>query len=148
MQKAPPFVLQDQDNQTVTLDDFKGKRLLIFFFPKAATPGCTAQACGFRDNFPKITEHNATVIGISGDSPEELKKWKTNEKLPFTLLSDPDHQVAKAYGVWTQRSMFGNKYMGIQRSHFVVDADGNLEVEARKISPSDSVKKGTASLVK
>lgn len=148
MSKAPHFVLQNQDNHTVTLDDFKGQRVLIFFFPKAFTPGCTDQACGFRDNFPQISEQNATVIGISPDDPETLKKWKEHEHLPYMLLSDPDHQVAEAYGVWTERSMFGNKYFGIARSHFIIDEDGNLVVEARKISPKDSVKKGTSFLTR
>src|SRR6185369_9981995 len=100
MTKAPNFTLFSDENKLVSLQDFHGKKLLIFFFPKAATPGCTAQACGFRDSFPKISEHNATVIGISGDSPQALAKWKADERLPYTLLSDPKHEVAKAYGVW------------------------------------------------
>jgi len=148
MTKAPAFTLLNQDNQEVSLDDFKGKRVLLFFFPKADTPGCTAQACGFRDHFPEITQHDATVIGMSPDSPEQLKKWKEKEHLPYTLLSDPDHTIATAYGVWEQKSMFGKKYFGITRSHFVIDEQGNLKIEARKVSPFDSVKKGTASVIK
>lgn len=148
MTKAPSFTLKNQDNEPVSLSDFKGKRVLLFFFPKADTPGCTIQACGFRDNFPKIEEQNATVIGMSADSPAELKKWKDKQHLPYTLLSDPDHAVASAYGVWNQKSMFGKKYFGITRSHFVIDEDGNLEVEARKVGPLDSIKKGTKSLLK
>lgn len=148
MIKAPSFTLKNQDNESVSLSDFKGKRVLLFFFPKADTPGCTIQACGFRDNFPKIEEQNATVIGMSADSPAELKKWKDKQRLPYTLLSDPDHAVATAYGVWDQKSMFGKKYFGITRSHFIIDEDGNLEVEARKVGPLDSIKKGTKALLK
>lgn len=148
MTKAPDFTLLNQDNEKVSLSDFAGKRVLLFFFPKANTPGCTAQACGFRDHFPEITEHNATVIGMSADTPAELKKWKDQQHLSYTLLSDLDHAVATAYGVWDQKSMFGKKYFGITRSHFVIDEQGNLEIEARKINPFDSVKKGTAALLK
>jgi len=148
MIKAPSFTLKNQDNELVSLSDFNGKRVLLFFFPKADTPGCTIQACGFRDNFPKIEENNATVIGMSADTPAQLKKWKEKHHLPYILLSDPDHAVATAYGVWDQKSLFGKKYFGITRSHFVIDEDGNLEVEARKVGPLDSIKKGTKSLLK
>lgn len=147
MNKAPQFTLLNDQNQPISLADFRGQRVLIFFFPKAGTPGCTVQACGFRDNFPKITEQNATVIGISPDLPAELARWKAQHNLPYTLLSDPNHSVAEAFGVWTERSMFGHKYMGISRSHFIIDTAGNIEVEEKKVSPLTSVHKGTKSLV-
>ena len=138
--------LLNAEGKPVSLADFVGQRTLIFFFPKAGTTGCTAQACGFRDSFPKIQEHGATVIGISPDAPKALAKWRAKENLPYVLLSDPDHRVAEKFGVWGERSMYGRKFMGIIRSHFVFDANGNV-VEAKiKVSPADSVEKGVQSL--
>ncbi|MBW7955539.1 thioredoxin-dependent thiol peroxidase [Patescibacteria group bacterium] len=148
MTKAPSFSLQSDTNQTISLKDLTGKKVLLFFFPKAGTPGCTTQACGFRDHFTEITDHNATVVGISPDSPAQLAEWKKQAKLPFMLLSDPDHRVAEAYGAWGERSMFGYKYQGIIRSHFVIDEHGNLVQEERKIGPKDSVKKGLKAILK
>jgi peroxiredoxin Q/BCP len=146
-QKAPDFTLISDEGKPVSLSDFKGKRVLIFFFPKAGTSGCTAQACGFRDRFPAIHEHGAVVIGISPDKPAKLAKWKAAEKLPYTLLSDPDHAVAEAYGAWGERSMYGRKFTGILRSHFVIDANGNIEDAQIKVSPQASVERGVKALV-
>ena len=97
---APDFELLDSDEKNVKLSDFRGQRVILFFYPKAGTSGCTTQACGFRDNYPQIEAAEGTVIGVSPDQPAALTKWKIKEKLPFTLLSDPDHLVAEAYGAW------------------------------------------------
>jgi peroxiredoxin Q/BCP len=146
-QKAPDFTLTSDEGKPVSLSDFKGKRVLIFFFPKAGTSGCTTQACGFRNHFPAIRDKGAVVIGISPDKPARLAKWKAAEKLPYTLLSDPDHAVAEAYGAWGERSMYGRKFIGILRSHFVIDASGNIEDAQIKVSPQVSVERGVKALV-
>lgn len=140
--KAPEFTLQSDENKTVNLSDFRGQRVLIFFYPKADTPGCTTQACGFRDNFPVIDSAGAIVLGISPDGVEKLAKWRAKVKLPYNLLSDMDHAVADAYGVWGEKKMYGRSYMGIIRSHFVVDAEGNLEDVQYKVSPKKSIELG------
>ena len=145
--KAPPFTLTSDENKQVSLSDYAGKRVLIFFYPKAITSGCTTQACGFRDAFPKITAAGATVLGISPDSPERLAEWRAAERLPYTLLSDPDHKVAEAYGAWGERTNYGKTYLGIIRSHFIIGPDGTLEEEHVQISPTDSIAKGVQALV-
>ncbi|MFZ0547591.1 MAG: thioredoxin-dependent thiol peroxidase [Candidatus Promineifilaceae bacterium] len=145
--KAPQFELLDSESNPVKLSDYLGQRVILFFYPKADTPGCTAQACGFRDNFPQIEAAGATVLGISPDTPADLAKWKKKIHLPYTLLSDADHEVADAYSVWGQKSMFGKKYMGIVRSHFVIDAEGNLEDTQVKVKPADSVSRAVATIV-
>lgn len=137
---APDFELRDQDGNPVKLSDFRGKKVIIFAYPKAATPGCTTQACGFRDSFPKIETSNAVVLGISPDDPADLKKWKAKENLPYTLLSDTEHQVIEAWGAWGEKSMYGKKYMGVIRSHWVIDENGKVLDERIKVSPEDSVK--------
>lgn len=137
--RAPQFELVADDGRPVTLADYQGRRLILFFYPKADTSGCTVQACGFRDNFPTIESAGATVIGISPDPPAALAKWRKKRDLPYTLLSDPDHAVAEAYGVWGQKSLYGKKYMGIIRSHFVVDPAGTVEDVQIKVTPEDSV---------
>ena len=143
---APDFELFSAEEERVSLADFRGKRVVIFFFPRAGTSGCTTQACGFRDHFPQIDAAGATVIGISPDTPADLAKWKAKENLPYTLLSDPDHAVAEAYGVWGERSMYGRKYMGIIRSHFVLDGEGRLEDAQFKVSPQKSVERAMKAL--
>ncbi len=145
-QKAPAFTLTSDENKSVSLSDYAGKRLLIFFFPKAGTPGCTAQACGFRDVFPQIQDAGATVIGISPDSPAALAKWRAAKNLPYILLSDPDHKVAEAFGAWGSRSMYGRLFNGIIRSHFVIDAEGRIEDAQVKIGPKNSVEQGLKTL--
>jgi len=141
---APDFELLSAAGEPVKLADFRGRRLIVFFYPKADTPGCTTQACGFRDNFPTFEAADAAVVGISPDAPAALAKWKAKQNLPYPLLSDPDHVVAEAYGVWAEKSMYGKKYMGITRSHFVIDAAGNLEDIQVKVSPKDSVERAVA----
>lgn len=142
--KAPDFSLQSDENKTVNLSDFRGQRVLIFFYPKADTPGCTTQACGFRDNFPVINAAGAVVLGISPDDVEALAKWRAKVNLPYNLLSDTDHTASEAYGVWGEKKMYGRSYMGIIRSHFVVGADGNLEDVQYKVSPDKSIELGLA----
>ncbi len=145
-EQVPDFELVNQDGQPVKLSDFKGKRVILFAFPKANTPGCTAQACGFRDEFPRFEGANAVVLGISADDPQALKRWKDKHNLPYDLLSDPDHVLLDALGVWNEKSMFGNKFFGITRSHWVIDADGKIEDAQVKVGPQDSVKKAIKQL--
>ena len=143
---APDFELLNSKEEPVKLSDFRGQRVVLFFYPKAGTSGCTTQACGFRDNFPMVEEANATVIGVSPDKPSALAKWKAEENLPYTLLSDPGHEIAEVFGVWGEKKMYGRAYMGIIRSHFVIDAEGNLEDVQVKVSPKNSVNRALATL--
>jgi peroxiredoxin Q/BCP len=143
---APDFDLINAEEKRIKLSDYRGKRIILFFFPKAGTSGCTTQACGFRDNFPRIEAANATVIGISPDKPPALAKWKARENLPYELLSDEDHAVAEAYGVWGEKKMYGNVYMGIIRSHFIIDAEGKIEDTQLKVSPKNSIGRALARL--
>lgn len=143
---APDFELPSETGETVKLSDFRGKRVVLFFYPKDNTTGCTTQACGFRDNYPRITEKNAVVLGISPDNSKSHRKFKTDHNLPFTLLVDADHTVAEAYGVWGEKSMYGKTYMGIIRSHFIIDENGNLADSQVKISPTESVERAMAAL--
>ena len=138
---APEFELLSDENKPVKLSDFRGQRVILCFYPKADTPGCTTQACGLRDNYTTIQAANGTVIGISPDQPDALAAWKEKEGFPYPLLSDPEHSVAEAYDVWGEKSMYGNVYMGIIRSHFVIDAEGNVADVQYKISPKDSIAK-------
>ena len=143
---APTFSLTSDKNETVNLADFAGQKVVLFFYPKADTPGCTTQACGFRDNFETIQAANATVLGISPDMPDALAKWREKQSFQYALLSDPDHAVAEAYGVWGEKKMYGNAYMGIIRSHFLIGEDGKLEDVQFKISPKKSVERVLKSL--
>jgi thioredoxin-dependent peroxiredoxin len=136
---APDFEMMTDEGISVKLSDYRGKRVILFFYPKAATPGCTTQACGFRDNYTIIEANGATVLGISPDSPEDLAKWRKAEGFPYSLLSDPDHAVAEAYGVWGEKKLYGRSYIGIIRSHYVIDAEGRLEDVQFKISPQKSI---------
>lgn len=136
---AVDFELVSDEGELVKLADFRGKKVILFFYPKAATPGCTTQACGFRDNFSLLEANGATVLGISPDGPEKLAKWKEKEGFPYLLLSDPDHKVAEAYGVWGEKKLYGRAYMGIIRSHFVIDEEGKVADVQFKVSPKDSV---------
>ena len=143
---APDFTLPNEAGESVSLSQFRGKRVILYFYPKDDTPGCTSQACGFRDSYPIITEKNAVVIGISPDSTKSHAKFKTKHNLPFILLADEQHSVAEAYGVWGEKSMMGKKYMGIIRSHFVIDESGRIVQAEIKVSPADSVKRALAAL--
>jgi len=143
---APDFELTADSGAKVKLSDFRGKRAIVYFYPRDDTPGCTTQACGFRDAYPEIEEQNAVVLGISPDGTKSHQKFKTKHNLPFILLSDEDHAVADAYGVWGEKSNMGRKYMGVIRSHFVVDEQGKLLDVQVKVKPADSVKRAVDTL--
>ncbi len=143
---APDFTLTSSSGDTVRLSDFRGQRVILFFYPRATTPGCTRQACGFRDRWEIINAAGATVLGISPDDPQTLRRWKADENFPYELLSDPDHAVADTYGVWGEKKSFGRTYDGIIRSHFVVDEEGRLADVQVNVSPEDSVERGVAAL--
>jgi peroxiredoxin Q/BCP len=136
---APDFTLLDQDGNDVSLSDYAGRKVLVYFYPKADTPGCTTQACGLRDVLGDIGD--TAVLGISPDKPAKQKKFDEKYGLGFPLLADEDHAVAEAYSAWGEKSMYGKKYMGIIRSAFLVDADGTLAAAWPKISPKDTPKK-------
>lgn len=134
--KAPAFTLPDQDGNSVKLSGFKGRKVLVYFYPKADTPGCTTQACGLRDILDQVGD--TAVVGISPDKPAAQKKFDRKYSLGFPLLSDTDHAVAEAFAVWKEKSMYGRKYMGIERSAFLVDEKGKVAQAWYKISPKDT----------
>lgn len=143
--KAPDFILADQHGNDVRLKDFKGRRVLIFWYPKADTPGCTAQACGLRDVAGEIDD--VAILGISPDAPAKQAKFDTKFELGFPLLSDVDHAVAEMYGVWGEKSMYGKKYFGIIRSAFLIDEKGKVAEAWYKVSPKDTALLLTKSLL-
>lgn len=134
--KAPAISLPDQHGNTVTLRTFRGRRVMIFFYPKANTPGCTQQACGLRDVVAQVGD--TAIIGISPDRPAAQAKFDEKYGLGYPLLADTEHTVAEAYGVWKEKSLYGKKYMGIERSAFLIGADGKVEHAWYKISPKDT----------
>ena len=134
-EKAPEFELVSDTGETVSLSDFAGQKLVVYFYPKANTTGCTAQACALRDAYPEIKDRDGLVIGISPDEPEALKEFRKDHDLPFTLLSDPDHKVAEAYGAWGEKTNRGKTYEGILRSHFVVDEEGRIVEAGHNVEP-------------
>lgn len=138
---APDFTLEDQDGKPVTLSDLRGQPVVLYFYPRASTPGCTTQACSIRDNSDEYARFNARVLGVSPDPVEDIKKFATNQSLNFTLLSDPDHKVAEIYGAWGERSMYGNKFMGIIRSTWLIDPEGRVAAVFPKIQPKQHDKK-------
>lgn len=138
---APDFELLNQDGNPVRLSDYRGRKVILFAFPRADTPGCTTQACGFRDNLPRIQTANAVVFGISNDPPEDLAKWKAKENFTYDMLSDPNHEVLEAWGAWGEKVNYGKKYMGTIRSHWVIGEDGKIIDEQIKVSPADSVER-------
>ncbi len=121
---APDFTLPDQNGNTVSLSKLKGAPVVLYFYPKDDTPGCTKEACGFRDAFADYNRAGATILGVSPDSSESHAKFAKKFELPFTLLADTDHKVCEAYGVWKEKSMYGKKFMGVERTTFVIDAKG------------------------
>jgi len=137
--KAPDFGLSDQDGTQRKLSAYKGRTVLVYFYPKADTPGCTQQACGLRDIAEDIGDTD--ILGISPDKPAAQKRFDAKYGLGFPLLSDPDHAVAEGYGVWKEKSMYGRKYMGIERSAFLIDPKGKVREAWYKISPKDTPKK-------
>ena len=137
-QKAPAFTLLDQNGEKHSLKDYLGQKVILYFYPKDNTSGCTKQACGFRDLYPAIQEKGAVVLGISKDSVASHKKFEGNHDLPFTLLSDPDAKVIQKYDVWKEKSMYGRKYMGIERSTYLIDEKGKIIKAFQKVKPADN----------
>ncbi len=133
--KAPDFELPDQNGDPVKLSDLKGQTLVLFFYPRADTPGCTTQACGIRDRSEEYGRAGARVIGVSPDSVEDVKKFADKYDLDFTLLADADHAVAEQYGAWGEKSMYGKKYWGVRRATFLIDAEGKIAKVFPKVSP-------------
>jgi peroxiredoxin Q/BCP len=136
-QQAPDFELSDQDGRTVKLSDFRGQSVVVYFYPKAATPGCTTQACGVRDHRAAYEQANAVVLGISPDPVAKVKKFHDQERLNFALLADEGHHVADAYGVWAEKSMYGRTYFGNERTTFVIGPDGKVARVLRKVKPAE-----------
>ena len=132
---APGFTLTADDGREMSLSDFQGRKVVLYFYPKANTPGCTRQACAIRDIYPHIEAQDAVVIGVSPDSPKVLARFREKHNLPFIMLSDPQHTAAEAYGAWGEKAMFGRTYMGITRSQFGVDEEGRLMEVRHKVKP-------------
>ena len=137
--KAPDFDLLDQNGKGVKLSDYRGKKVLVYFYPKADTSGCTKQACSIRDAEPDLSAAGVAAIGISPDKPEKQKKFDDNYELGFSLLSDESHAVAESYGAWGEKKMYGKTYEGVVRSSFLIDEDGVIIGAWYKVSPSDTV---------
>jgi peroxiredoxin Q/BCP len=134
---APDFTLPDQHGEPVSLSGLRGKTVVLYFYPKADTPGCTTQACGVRDHSPDYEQAGAVVLGISPDPVKKIAKFADKYRLEFALLADEDHAVAEAYGVWVEKSMYGRKYMGNERSTFVISPQGTVEEVFRKVKPGE-----------
>ena len=132
---APDFALPDQDGNTVRLSDLRGRNVVLYFYPKADTPGCTTQACGVRDRAADYEAANAVVLGVSPDPPEKLRRFADKYGLAFTLLSDEDHAVAEAYGAWVEKSMYGRTFWGVQRTTYVIAPAGRVAHVIPKVSP-------------
>ena len=132
---APDFELPSDSGERVRLSSLRGKPVVLYFYPKDDTPGCTTQACGIRDVYADFRERGAVVLGVSPDDEASHVKFKEKYSLPFTLLADPEHEVAEEYGVWKERNMYGKKSMGIERSTFVIDSDGNVAKAMRRVKP-------------
>lgn len=135
--KAPEFTLPDQDGTPHSLKDYRGKKVVIYFYPKDNTPGCTKQACGFRDLYPEITEKGAVVLGISKDSVASHKKFQQKFDLPFTLLSDTELEVIKAYDVWKEKKLYGKTALGVVRTTYLVDENGVIIKAAAKVKAAE-----------
>ena len=133
--KAPDFALPDQSGETVKLEDLRGETVVLYFYPKANTSGCTVQACGVRDRKADYAAAGARVIGISPDAVKDVDKFAGKYDLDFTLLADADHAVAEKYGTWVEKSMYGNKYMGVQRATFIIDPKGKIARVFPKVQP-------------
>lgn len=124
--KAPDFTAKDQNGKTVSLADYKGKNVILYFYPKDDTPGCTAESCDFRDNYQSLLSKGYEVIGVSTDDEKSHKKFETKYNLPFTLIADDEKAIVEAYGVWVEKNMYGKKYMGTARTTFIIDGDGTI----------------------
>ena len=133
---APDFELRSDEGETVTLSALRGKPVVLYFYPKDDTPGCTTEACEFRDAYDRFREQGVEILGVSPDTEASHQKFKSKYELPFTLLADPDHEVAEAYGVWKEKRNYGKTYHGVERSTFVIDADGKVARAMRGIRPA------------
>ncbi len=137
---APHFSLLNQENQTISLTDFQGKKVLVYFYPKALTPGCTTQACDLRDSKRQLEDLGVVILGISPDLPTKLSQFQEKKELNFTLLSDPDHQVAEAFGVWGEKKFMGKVYDGIHRISFLIDEQGKIQQVFQKFKTKEHAK--------
>ncbi|APS39512.1 peroxiredoxin Q/BCP [Salegentibacter agarivorans] len=135
--KAPEFSVKDQDGNTVKLSDFKGKKLVLFFYPKASTPGCTAEACNLRDNWERFQEKGYAILGVSADTQKRQSNFKNKYEFPFPLLADEDREVIQAYGVWGPKKFMGKEYDGIHRTTFIIDEDGKIEEVIKKVKTKE-----------
>ncbi len=143
---APDFELASDSGESVRLSDFRGRTVVLYFYPRDDTPGCTKQACSLRDAYGEIQERGATVLGVSPDTEASHVRFKAKYELPFPLLADPEHRVAERYGVWVEKTAYGKKSMGIRRSTFVVDGDGNVAKAMLGVSPDDHAEAVLAAL--
>lgn len=143
---APDFEAMNDRNEVVRLSNFRGKRVILYFYPKDNTPGCTTQACGFRDSYSSISGKNAVVLGVSPDNARSHEKFKSKFDLPFSLLVDREHAISEAYGVWREKSMMGRRYMGVVRSHFVIDEQGQVADARYNVKAADSPTAALAAL--
>jgi thioredoxin-dependent peroxiredoxin len=144
--EAPDFELKSDAGELVRLSQFRGKPVVLYFYPRDDTPGCTAQACGIRDNYDDFEQRGAVVLGVSPDEESSHVKFKEKYGLPFTLLADPEHEVAEQYGVWREKTFAGKKYMGVERSTFVIDPDGRIAKVMRRVKPDTHVERVLAEL--
>ncbi len=133
--KAPEFTLPDQNGKDISLKDFRGKNVVLYFYPRADTPGCTIEACEFRDSYKKIQKTGAVLLGISPDTPKDQKKFEEKFDLPFTLLGDAEKKVANLYGVYKEKNMYGKKVMGVARTTFIIGPDGKIKHVFQKVKP-------------
>ncbi|WP_409253193.1 thioredoxin-dependent thiol peroxidase [Bacillus sp. SCS-153A] len=138
--QAPQFELEASNGETIRLSDYKGKNIVLYFYPKDMTPGCTTEACDFRDQHEQFKELDAVILGVSPDPKDKHEKFVEKHGLPFLLLVDEDHKVAEGYGVWKLKKNFGKEYMGIERSTFIIDKEGNIAKEWRKVRVKGHVK--------
>lgn len=143
---APDFELVSDTGEQVRLSGLRGRRVILYFYPKDDTSGCTTQACGFRDAYPEIEEKNAVILGVSPDGVASHQRFKSKYELPFTLLVDEGSEVAKRYGAWGEKSLYGRTYFGVIRSHFVIDEEGRLLDVQHKVSPKESVSRALRQL--
>lgn len=137
-QKAPEFKAKNQQGETVTLEQFSGKKVVLYFYPKDDTPGCTAEACDFRDNYQGLTAKGIVVLGVSVDDEKSHQKFADKHSLPFTLLADTDKEIVTAYGVWGEKNMYGKKYMGTNRTTFIIDEAGNIAHIINKVDTKNA----------
>ena len=135
--KVPDFSAKDQDGNTINLSDYKGKKLVVFFYPKANTPGCTAEACNLRDNYKELQDQGFELLGVSADSEKKQSNFKNKYEFPFPLLADEDHTVINTFGVWGPKKFMGREYDGIHRTTFVIDGDGVVENVIEKVKTKD-----------